>query len=248
MLAAGCVCPHPPLLVPGVATGVTEVTEPLRRSAGAAVRAVVASGIDLLVVVGAAPRFGPFEQGASGSLAPYGVDVVVGPAERPSELPLSLTVGLWLADEHASTTPRVLFGVPADASPDRCAELGATLAARAPRTGLLVMGDGSARRSPKGPGYLDGRAAPFDSSCAAALAAADADAVLALDPVLADDLLVAGRPSWQVLAGAAREAPTGWTGELTYAAAPYGVTYLVVTWLPVPTPGKADGPGPSGQA
>ncbi|MCW2586669.1 MAG: hypothetical protein JWN55_2185, partial [Frankiales bacterium] len=26
--------------------------------------------------------------------------------------------------------------------------------------------------------------------------------------------------------------PGGWTGEVSYAAAPYGVGYLVATWLP----------------
>ena len=91
------------------------------------------------------------------------------------------------------------------------------------------MGDGTGRRTPK-PGYLDDRAEPFDASVSAALAAADPAALADLDVVLAEDLLVQGRAAWQVLAGAA--AGTPWRGEVTYDAAPYGVGYLVSTWLP----------------
>ena len=52
--------------------------------------------------------------------------------------------------------------------------------------------------------------------------------LLALDPALSDELLVAGRAPWQVLAGAADGG--SWSAAVTYDAAPYGVTYLVATW------------------
>ena len=64
------------------------------------------------------------------------------------------------------------------------------------------MGDGSARRSASAPGYLDERAAPFDETVERAVRAGDLPAIAALDPVLATDLLAAGRPAWQALAGA----------------------------------------------
>ncbi|HEV2891927.1 MAG TPA: hypothetical protein VGX28_16255 [Frankiaceae bacterium] len=110
--------------------------------------------------------------------------------------------------------------------PDEAAALGARLAED--DVALLAMGDGSARRSLAAPGYLDPRAEPYDAAVAAALRDADTHGLLALDP--ADDaaLLVAGRPAWQVLAGAARGGR--WRGELLYDAAPYGVGYLVATW------------------
>jgi hypothetical protein len=101
---------------------------------------------------------------------------------------------------------------------------------------MLVMGDGSARRSVKGPGYLDARAEAFDDGVAAALTAVEPQALHDLDPVLAGELLVAGRAPWQVLAGAAEArdaAAPALTGDLRYAAAPYGVCYFVATWLPV---------------
>ena len=147
---------------------------------------------------------------AVATLAPYDV-VAVG-------VPQALEVAAWLLPD---ARPRPLAP---DLPPADAAALGASLTGVA----LLVMGDGSARRSVSAPGYLDERAAPYDATVARALRDADPDALLALDP--ADDaaLLVAGRPAWQVLAGAARGA--AWRGELLYDAAPYGVGYFVATW------------------
>ena len=79
--------------------------------------------------------------------------------------------------------------------------------------------------SPRRP---DPRAVPFDGSVAAALANADPAALLAIDVDEAAALAVAGRASWQVLAGAAGDA--GYTGELLLTTAPYGVAYHVATW------------------
>ena len=235
MLVAAAVCPHPPLLVPGVASGATGETDDLRAAAAAAVQALVDSEPALLVVVGAAPQVGPCDPQVRGSLAPYGVDLLVGTGTGEATLPLSLTLGLWLLEQHAPDVPRLLFGVHPETEPDRCATLGETLADRETRVAMLVMGDGSARRSVKGPGYLDARAEAFDDGVAAALAAVEPQSLHDLDPVLAGELLVAGRAPWQVLAGAAeaRAAVPALTGDLRYAAAPYGVCYFVATWLPV---------------
>jgi len=143
-----------------------------------------------------------------------------------------LTLGQWLlsrADGQAQG-PTLLFGVEPDAGTDRCLALGEALAGRAVRVALLVMGDGSARRSVKGPGGLHPDAEPFDTAVAAALAAGDPDALAALDPAHATDLLAVGRAPWQVLAGAA--SGRSWQGAVTWTGSPYGVTYLVATWTP----------------
>jgi hypothetical protein len=92
----------------------------------------------------------------------------------------------------------------------------------------LVIGDGAATHTEKAPGYLDERAGPFDDAVAAALAAADPAALAALDPVLAAELWVAGRATWQVLAGATRDGT--WTGELLHSSRPFGVGYHVAVW------------------
>jgi hypothetical protein len=194
---------------------------------------VLATRPDLVVVVGAADRMGPFDPEAWGSLRAYGVAVDVGhpgasAANVGPTLPLSLSVGRWLLDRVATATPALLFGIPADAERDRCLEVGGALADRAARVGMVVMGDGTGRRTPK-PGYLDDRAGPFDAGVAATLADGDPQGLAGLDVALADDLLVQGRAAWQVLAGAAEG--RRWTGQVTYDAAPYGVGYLVATWL-----------------
>lgn len=229
VLLAAAVCPHPPLLVPGVAAGATAETDDLRRACDAAVGVLLAAQPDLVVVVGAADRVGPFPAGAWGSLRAYGLDdrdLGTASGEGEPALPLSLTLGRWLLERSGATEP-LLFGVAADADRDRCVEIGAALAGRGSGVGMLVMGDGTGRRTPK-PGYLDPRAEPFDAQVAAALAAGDPAALASLDVALADELLVQGRAAWQVLAGAAADGR--WRGTVTYDAAPYGVGYLVASW------------------
>jgi hypothetical protein len=67
---------------------------------------------------------------------------------------------------------------------------------------------------------------------AAARAGADGDALLAIDPALAEQLWCAGRPAWQVLAGLVATDGRRWSGDLRYDEAPYGVGYLVATLAP----------------
>lgn len=90
------------------------------------------------------------------------------------------------------------------------------------------MGDGSACRTLKAPGYLDERAASFDQVASAALGAADTNTLMGLDDRLAYELKVAGRAPWQVLAGAGGDARLA--GRLLYEDAPYGVGYFVGVW------------------
>ncbi|MGZ4480352.1 MAG: class III extradiol dioxygenase subunit B-like domain-containing protein, partial [Nocardioidaceae bacterium] len=78
MLVAAAVCPHPPLLVPGLASGAAAELDDLRTACDAAVQRVAQADPDLVVVVGDAPAVGPFPEDAWGSLAGYGVDVAVG--------------------------------------------------------------------------------------------------------------------------------------------------------------------------
>jgi hypothetical protein len=93
---------------------------------------------------------------------------------------------------------------------------------------LLVMGDGSARRSTAAPGYLDDRAADFDANVAAALAGGDAQALHALDPQLGAALLAAGVPAWRAAADLLDG--TRLDAALLLDVAPYGVGYFVALW------------------
>src|SRR5439155_15202110 len=111
-----------------------------------------------------------------------------------------LTIGGWLL-EQAGGEAAAFQAVSDGTRTGDCVELGRELAGSAGRVGLLVMGDGSACRDEKAPGYLDPAAEGFDASVARALENADSAALAALDPVKARDLQAAGRAAWQVLAG-----------------------------------------------
>lgn len=238
MLVAAAVCPCPPLLVPEVAAGAAHEMDDARAACFDAIGVLAAARADRLVVVGPAeqPGRGPHPQGASGSFRGFGADleVTLGPGgghapDGARELPSSLAVGAWLlARADWGSAPVEGLGVGEPLSRDRCAALGREVAAGAPRVALLVMGDGSACRTLKAPGYFDERAARFDAAAASALGAADLSGLLALDAELAYDLQAAGRAPWQVLAGAGEGAALG--GRLLYDGAPYGVGYLVASW------------------
>ncbi len=131
------------------------------------------------------------------------------------------------------TDPQVqLRAVATDTPTADCLRLGAQLAREAPRVALLAMGDGSARKASGIPGAADLAADNYDAGVAAALAAADPGQLAMLDPALDDELAIAGRAAWQVLAGAARGCAL--RGMLRCAAAPYDVSYLVASWERVP--------------
>ncbi|MET9324361.1 hypothetical protein ABZX75_29990 [Streptomyces sp. NPDC003038] len=240
MLVAAAVCPAPPLLVPEVAAGAAAELGQARTACSDALAVLAASRPDLLVVVGTADEnhLGPYPQGARGTFRGFGVetDVRLGeegvggkPDGGPRPLPSSLAVGAWLLQRARwGAAPVEGLGTDERLDTSRCLDTGRELAARAARVALLVMGDGSACRSLKAPGYLDERAAAFDAAAARALGAADVAALAALDAELAHELQAAGRAPWQVLAGAAEGADLD--GRLLYEDAPYGVGYFVAAW------------------
>ncbi|MFF8576653.1 class III extradiol dioxygenase subunit B-like domain-containing protein [Streptomyces sp. NPDC015408] len=239
MLVAAAVCPCPPLLVPEVAAGAAPELDAARAACTDALGVLAAARPDRLVVVGPADSAGPetYPQGTPGSFRGFGVDLDVrlGPdtgAATPaagSELPYGFAVGAWLlARTGWSHAPVEGVGVGEDLPAERCAALGRDLAGRAGRVVLLVLGDASACRTLKAPGYLDERAAPFDAAAGRALGAADVTALAGLDVALARELKVSGRAPWQVLAGAA--GATGLSGTLLYEDAPYGVGYVAAAW------------------
>ncbi|MER6630480.1 class III extradiol dioxygenase subunit B-like domain-containing protein [Streptomyces sp. NPDC000987] len=239
MLVAAAVCPCPPLLVPEVAAGAAPELDAARAACTDALGVLAAARPDRLVIVGPAAEseHGVYPEGARGSFRGFGVDLDVrlgGPGDAggdpgPRRLPSSLAVAAWLLERTGwSDAPIEGLGVRETLATERCLAAGKEIAARAGRVALLVMGDGSACRTLKAPGYLDERAAPFDGQVARALASADAAALEALDAGAARELMVSGRAPWQVLAGAAEGA--GLSGALLFEDAPYGVGYLVAAW------------------
>jgi hypothetical protein len=225
IVAAACV-PQAPLLIPGLTGGPVAEVEDVRAAMRDAVDALVQHRPDEVVVVGAAPAtavYPPDDPTPAGRLAPA-------PGRRPRSgaLPVPLAVGRSAL--LACSLPWILQGIDHRAPAGACCRLGRQIAARPARTALLVVADGSARRGEKAPGYVDSRAQDLDARIGYALDTADPEALLVLDTELCDDLLVAGRAAWQVMAGACEG--TSWLARTLYGDDPFGVTYRVVTWAP----------------
>jgi len=155
-----------------------------------------------VVVVGAAPRQGWWEGAVD--LTPWGVPGT--PAADP--LPLALAVGRTLLGDR----PHRLWGTPGQ-----------------PPEGdsILVVADGSAKRSEKAPGGYDPRADQFDADICGAIRAGDPRLLESLlDPELADELWVAGLPAWQAVGELRKKR----VARVLYDDAPFGVGYVVATW------------------
>ena len=245
MIVAAALCPCPPLLAAEL-TGQADILPELRAACARAVASLLTAGPDVVAVVGPAETTGTWDPGGELSLASYA------PALRPGgrlaagdgaglraaapRLPLALGVGALLLDSAGYAGPRIVQGVDGAEPAAGCLALGEAIAASAPRVALLAMGDGTARRSPSAPGYLDERAAPFDGTVARAVRDGDLPALIALDQGLAADLMVVGRPAWQALAGAllsGQSSAGGLQTEVLYSDAPLGVAYLVATLIPL---------------
>ncbi|MFI0235021.1 class III extradiol dioxygenase subunit B-like domain-containing protein [Streptomyces sp. NPDC016845] len=245
MLVAAAVCPCPPLLVPEVAAGAASELDAAREACDEAIGAVLAAGPDLLWVIGEGPRPGVHRPGSRGSFRPFGVDVDVclgapddDSADDSAEvaLPPSLSVGAWLLTRAGWTGEvrgyELAPGGTAFDTMDGAWRLGEGRTGKE-RVGFLVMGDGTACRTVKAPGYLDERAEGVDARIAEALRTCDRDGYLAqLDAGLAAELKISGRAPWQLLsaAWAADHDDDKGTSRLLYEDAPYGVGYFVASW------------------
>ncbi len=216
MIVAVAGCPNPPLLLRGITGRPVAEVEQLRAACLDAIGELLAAGPSRLVVIG-------------------------GAAPGEDDKALSIVVGRLLLNQASCGLPIEHLVIAADSSPADCLRAGRALAGNdgspdsgghdGDSIGLLVMADGSARRSLKAPGYLDARAAPFDEAVEACLRSGRLGGLAELDPALAAELLVAGRAAWQVLAGAV--GGVAGSGRLHYSDDPFGVWYPVFSWRPM---------------
>jgi hypothetical protein len=247
VITSAALCPGPPLLVREL-TGADPVLPELRAACAQAVATLLRDRPEVVAVVGPGPVTGPWPGDGRLNVAAFGgLPAAVtnapdphaaapddaapdGAGARPA-LPPASGIGAYLLDQAGYHGERLIWSVSEDEPVAGCRKLGADLAGRDTRTGLLVIGDGSARRGPRAPGHFDERAAAFDAAAQEAVRAGDPRALLDLDPGLARDLMATGRAAWQVLAGAL-EGCTSISVEVPYAADPFGVAYLVATLRP----------------
>lgn len=217
MPVAVAFCPCPPLLVPEVAAGAAAELDELRAACALAVGTLVARRPRRILVVGAGDPAGSWGTHAGGSMRPYGVDVRCGGPQ--DSLPLPLTIGAYLLDVRGWTGDRAYVAASGhETLPSDDGEA------------WLVMADGTAKRTDTSPGYVDERAIGFDARLARALADGDPAYLAGLDLALAEDLWCAGAPAWRVV-GRSLAAHGVRESDLLAEQAPYGVGYLVATWL-----------------
>jgi hypothetical protein len=154
-----------------------------------------------------------------------------GPEATPARaLPHSLGVGRRLLDEAGWTGETRMRTVAWGAPDDDLGLIAGGVDDRRLRSVLLVLADGSARRSEKAPGYLDERAFPFDETIAAALAAGNPVTLARLDRTAAKELMVLGWSSLVVLGEAVGRQGGPVEARLLYRDDPYGVAYNVALW------------------
>jgi hypothetical protein len=228
LITAAAVVPSPPLLAREL-TGRQVVLPELRETCAVAAGRLLAGSADVVAVVGAGPRTARWEADARLNLfawGPAGGSRGAQAAPGKPGLPLALGIGAALLDEAGYAGPRVLQAIDGSATAADCLAIGAEVASLGRSVALLAVGDGSARCTPAAPGYFDERAGAFTALAEAALRDGDMAALAGLDARLADELMATGRAAWQVLAGAIgprRRVP----GDVLYADAPFGVSYLV---------------------
>jgi hypothetical protein len=233
MLIAAAVCPHPPLLVPRspgpMAPARTDPAQANSATCGrrAATRVAVLLGAapDLLVVAGGAGRR-PSTRHSRGQPARLRGPVHRGYGPRPAAL---ADHRKWLLAGAASPSPPAAWqAIASGAAAADCLSLGEKLAALAPRVALLAMGDGPGGGPAASGSHEPGRR-PLRQPGDRRPGRRRPGALAALDPGRDQELFVAGRAAWQVLAGAASAG--AFTADLRYAAAPFEVSYYVATWV-----------------
>ncbi|WP_017569853.1 class III extradiol dioxygenase subunit B-like domain-containing protein [Nocardiopsis halotolerans] len=226
MIVTTVVCPHPPLLLRELGGGQDPLAE-LRKECGAALEALTGSSPDVLVVIGGHDTSGEHTE----RIAP--VREFGGTGERvPRErtLPPSLGVARRLLDDAGYRGRVEMATVAWDASAAEVGALGRRIAERTERVALLVLGDGSARRGSKAPGYLDERAFALDEEIRRCLSEGDRGGLTRLDPDLAAELMAQGRAALQVMAHALADVGDPVRPEVLYADDPFGVMYFVAVW------------------
>lgn len=97
-------------------------------------------------------------------------------------------------------------------------------------TTLIVMGDGSARRSVNAPGYIDSRAHEFDDKICRIFQSTNLAELAELDQELGEQLLVAGIAPWIAVGQWNAQNHNKWELNTFHFEDPYGVAYLVASY------------------
>ena len=230
MLVAAALCPAPPVLVPAVSRAAAAELDDVRAACGLAVAELLRHEHARLLVVASGPTR-TFGTQAAADLSSVGVPLDVppltGPADDGPPLPLALAVGRWLLAQagHAGGADGAWWTVDGEGA----LAVGRRVARSSEPTTLLVLGEGSSAIGPHAPLAQDDRAPGFDAAVADLVRVGDAAGLGRLDGAVAGALGATGWAAWQAFASAAG-GRTG-AGRLLAYDAPYGVGYVVGTWV-----------------
>jgi hypothetical protein len=213
--------PAAPLLVPAVAGGSAPADEELRAACRSVAASLVAADPGRIVVAAGWPAGGSWDDAHTWGFEGFGVQRQ--PADDRPRLPWPLGIGAWLLDDVGWTGARSYVaadGVGSGLDDD---------------TALLVVGDGTARRTEKAPGHLDDRAEAYDAEIARCLRDGDIAGLGGLDPELGAELMCGGLAVWHWLVTSLAGHSVA-AAELLADTAPYGVGYFAATWTLTPDP------------
>jgi hypothetical protein len=216
-------CPHPPLLFRELG-GRQDPAADLRAACADVLHGALADEPAAVIVIGGGDEPGSWPGDTAADVRRFG-----GTSGRTgSGLPLSLGVGRRLLDDAGWRGQTELVGLRWRATDDELQPVARDLAVRSEPVLVLLMGEGSARRGEKAPGFLDERSFGFDDAVAAALAHGDAAALRRTDQSLATELMVSGAAVLRLLGMLFPDGPE--RAELLWRDDPFGVTYLVSRW------------------
>lgn len=140
-------------------------------------------------------------------------------AETASIAVLGTDEGQEIAEYLLSQVPGGPTGSPTDLADEP-----------ADSTVLLVMGDGTAKRTEKAPGYIDDRAAGFDDQIREIFESGELAKLADLDEELGHNLWVAGIEPWRLVGSWITESETSWQLKQFHFEDPYGVAYFVASF------------------
>ena len=225
MITGVAFIPAAPLLCPDVDIESLLADE---RAASIELVAELQQDVDLVVIIGAGDTTTWFEQGGIGSTRSFGGSSRYPVGTGVEEFPQAITVGASVVVAAGWNGEVKALVVDSEATPALHEVISKELLAKSEhqRTLVVAVGDGTATRTEKAPGYIQPDAISFDEAINEAIGNADLASILTIEQSTADRLWCRGLPVWQVLAHACTPSHSARILE----SAPFGVNYLVASW------------------
>jgi len=225
MISAVVFIPAAPLMCPDVDVEALLADE---RAACIELVAELQQDAEHIIVIGSGESTTWFEQGGIGNTRAFGGVSHYAIGSGRDELPQALTVGASVVSAAGWAGAVKALVVDAETTAEQRGVLAKELLAKSgdQRTLIVAVGDGSATRTEKAPGYIQPDALDFDAEITRAIGNGDSSAIVAIEQSTADRLWCRGLPTWQVVAQAIDHAE----GTLVLESSPFGVNYLVAAW------------------